>query len=66
MDIALLSIALHQGQVQQQASLSVMKKAMDQAKGNAEFIHQMMSATNVKALEHATQPHGCSFFDKKV
>ncbi|MGA5690505.1 putative motility protein [Cytobacillus pseudoceanisediminis] len=31
MDIPLMSMVLSQGQVQQQASISVMKKAMDQA-----------------------------------
>lgn len=31
MDIALLSMALSQGQVQQQASMSVMKATMEQA-----------------------------------
>ncbi|WP_368297451.1 YjfB family protein [Cytobacillus firmus] len=57
MDIPLMSMALSQGQVQQQASISVMKKAMDQAAGNAEFIHKMMSGSQVQALQHAAQPH---------
>ncbi|MBG9544733.1 hypothetical protein ABE29_18810 [Cytobacillus firmus] len=57
MDIALMSIALNQSQVQQQASISVMKKAMDTAQGNAEFINQMMSASQVQELQHAAQPH---------
>ncbi|MCC3648572.1 YjfB family protein [Cytobacillus oceanisediminis] len=57
MDIPLMSMALSQGQVQQQASISVMKKAMDQATGNAEFINKMMSGSQVQALQHAAQPH---------
>ena len=57
MDIALLSMALSQAQVQQQASISVMKKAMDQAEGNGDFINKMMRQENVKALQHETQPH---------
>ncbi|KON86296.1 hypothetical protein AF332_05310 [Sporosarcina globispora] len=57
MDIPLMSMVLSQGQVQQQASISVMKKAMDQAQGNAEFINKMMSGTQIHALQHAAQPH---------
>ncbi|UOE55102.1 YjfB family protein [Cytobacillus oceanisediminis] len=53
MDIPLMSMVLSQGQVQQQASISVMKKAMDQAEGNAEFINKMMSGSHIQAL----QPH---------
>jgi 3'-phosphoadenosine 5'-phosphosulfate sulfotransferase len=37
-----MSMALSQGQVQQQASMSVMKKAMDQAEGSAEFLNKMV------------------------
>jgi hypothetical protein len=57
MDIALMSMALSQGQVQRQASMSVMKKAIDQSAGNADFIHKMMGEMNVQALQHAAQPH---------
>ncbi|WHY33781.1 YjfB family protein [Cytobacillus firmus] len=57
MDIPLMSIVLSQGQVQQQASISVMKKAMDQSAGNAEFINKMMSGSQIQALQHTAQPH---------
>lgn len=57
MDIPLMSMALSQDQVQRQASISVMKKAMDQAEGNAEFINKMMSGSQIQALQHAAQPH---------
>ncbi|MEQ2527492.1 YjfB family protein [Bacillaceae bacterium CLA-AA-H227] len=57
MDIALMSIALSQGQVQQQASLSVMNKVMDQAQVNVDFINKMMTGADVKAIQHAAQPH---------
>ena len=57
MDIALMSMALSQGQVQQQASMSIMKKAMDQAEGNGDFINKMMGQVDVQALQHAAQPH---------
>lgn len=65
MDIPLMSIALSQGQVQQQASISVMKKAMDQSAGNAEFINKMMSGSQIQALQHAAQPHLGSHIDIK-
>ena len=45
-----MSMALSQGQIQQQASISVMKKAMDQAEGNGDFINKMMGQANVQAL----------------
>ncbi|WP_018394628.1 YjfB family protein [Bacillus sp. 37MA] len=57
MDIALMSMALSQGQIQQQASLSIMKKVMDQAEGNAAFLNKMTGETNVQALQHVAQPH---------
>jgi hypothetical protein len=57
LDIPLMSMVLSQGQVQQQASISVMKKAMDQAEENAEFIHKMMSGSQLQALQHTAQPH---------
>ena len=56
-DIALMSMALSQGQIQQQASISVMKKALNQAEGNGDFINKMMGPVNVQALQHAAQPH---------
>lgn len=57
MDIALLSMAISQGGIQQQASLSVMKKALHQVEGNADFINKMMGEQNLQALQHAAQPH---------
>ncbi|WP_071393566.1 YjfB family protein [Bacillus tuaregi] len=57
MDIAAMSMALSQGQLSQQVSLSLMKQVMDQAEGNADFINKMMSPHAVKALELKAQPH---------
>ncbi|MDF2037630.1 YjfB family protein [Cytobacillus oceanisediminis] len=37
--------------------MSVMKKAMDQAEGNAEFINKMLSGSQIQNLQHAAQPH---------
>lgn len=49
MDIAALSMALSQMNVRQEASISVMKKSMDQAEVNGENV--------VKMLEQSVQPH---------
>jgi len=57
MDIAKMSMTLNQAHIQQQASLSVMKKAMDQAEGNGEFIDKMLGDTDVQALQQAANPH---------
>ncbi len=57
MDIALLSMALSQGQIQQQVSLSVMKKALDQAQVGAEGLTKMLESVDGSALQHAAQPH---------
>ncbi|MGG0720034.1 YjfB family protein [Robertmurraya massiliosenegalensis] len=66
MDIARMSMALSQGQVQQQASLSLLKKTMDMAEGNAaELINQVMNSTDVNALQHTAQPHLGSNIDIK-
>ena len=42
MDIAALSMAMSQSNVQQQASLCVMKKTMDQTSAQTSFIQEMM------------------------
>ncbi|MCT2537262.1 putative motility protein [Aquibacillus koreensis] len=52
-----MSMTLSQSQVQQQASLSVMKRAMDQSEGSADFINKMMSDGNAQALQQIAQPH---------
>ena len=57
MDIALMSMALSQGQVQQQASMSVMKRVMGNAEQQGEAIQKLMSTSDVAAFQHATQPH---------
>ncbi|MGW5887016.1 YjfB family protein [Priestia megaterium] len=57
MDIALTSMSLSQGKVQQQASLSVMKIAMGNAEQQGEAVKELISTSNVKALQQAAQPH---------
>lgn len=49
MDIAALSVALSQMNIRQEATVSVMKKSMDQAESNG--------ASVVKMLEQSVQPH---------
>lgn len=65
MDVALLSMVLKQGQFQQQASISILKTAMEQAEVNAESITSMLSAGEVQALQQAAQPHLGSNIDIK-
>jgi hypothetical protein len=58
MDIAALSVVINQSQVQQQASLSVMKMAMNTAEQN--------SVELTKMLEQSIQPYLGSSIDLKL
>lgn len=49
MDIAALSMALSQMNIRQEATVSVMKKSMDQVESNGDSV--------VKMLEQSVQPH---------
>ena len=66
MDIALMSMALSQGQVGQQASMSVMKMAMGNVEQQGEAVQQLLSSNNVAAIQHATQPHLGGSIDLKI
>ncbi|CJG24909.1 Uncharacterised protein [Streptococcus pneumoniae] len=66
MDIALMSMSLCQGKVQQQASLSVMKIAMGNAKQQGEAVQELISSSNLKALQQASQPHLGGNIDLKL
>lgn len=57
MDIALMSMALSQSQVQQQASMSAMKMAMGSAEQQGDAIQKLMSTTDASAIQRAEQPH---------
>lgn len=60
MDIAALSMGLSQMKVAQQAGISVMKMAMDIAKGQTIDLVSMLeasSAVNTKAMENSVTPH---------
>ncbi|MDL4839226.1 YjfB family protein [Aquibacillus rhizosphaerae] len=65
MDVAQMSMALSQGQVKQQASLSVMKKVMNQSQGSADFLNEMMGGANAQTLQQVAQPHLGSNIDIK-
>jgi Putative motility protein len=58
MDIAALSVLMNQSQVQQQASISVMKMAMNTAQQNG--------AELTKMLEQSVQPHLGSSINLKL
>jgi hypothetical protein len=66
MDIALMSMALNQGKVQQQASLSVMKMAIGNAEQQGEAIKKLMSTNKVAGVQHTAQPHIGGNIDLKV
>lgn len=57
MDIGLLSMAVSQGQVGQQVSLSVIKKAMDQAQVSTDELTKMLDSVDTRAIQHAAEPH---------
>lgn len=66
MDIAFISMALSQSQVQQQASMSVMKMAMGIAEQQGEAIQRLMSTSDVTAIQHSAQPHLGGNIDLKI
>ncbi|PFD99324.1 YjfB family protein [Priestia megaterium] len=66
MDIAIMSMSLNQGRVQQQASLSVMKMAIGNAEQQGEAVQELISSANVKALQQAAQPHLGGNIDLKL
>ncbi|MCJ0929963.1 YjfB family protein [Virgibacillus halodenitrificans] len=57
MDVALMSMALSQGKVQQQASLSVMKMAMGDAKQEGAAMRELLSTTDASIIQRVAQPH---------
>lgn len=56
MDIAALSLLMSQGQVQQQAGVSVMKLAMNVASTQGDMMTSLLDET-AKSLEMSVQPH---------
>ena len=65
MDIAALSMALSQMNVRQEASVSIMKKTMDQAESNGQSIVKLIQESSVKDMEQSVRPHIGSQLDMK-
>ena len=65
MDIAALSVMMSQGQVQQQAGVSVMKLAMNVASTQGEMMTALFGET-AKSLELSVQPHLGGSVDVRV
>jgi hypothetical protein len=65
MDIAALSINLNQAKVAQQASIAVMKMAMDTAKQKSQETVNMIEA-NTKTMEIAANPNLGRNLDARV
>ena len=65
MDIGALSMMMSQGQVQQQAGVSVMKMAMDVASSQGDMMTSLLSET-AKSLEMSVQPNLGATVDIRV
>ena len=57
MDIAALSMGLSQMKVAQQASISVMKMAMDTVKGQASDLSSLLESSTTKVSDNSLTPH---------
>lgn len=56
MDIAAMSTTLSQGKIMQQASLSVMKMAMNSAENSGRMIQELANTTTM-IMEQSVNPH---------
>ncbi|TFE03928.1 YjfB family protein [Jeotgalibacillus salarius] len=66
MDIALLSMAMSQGQLQQGASVALMKKSMGNMDQQAEGLQKLLSSSSATAIQQAAQPHLGGSIDIKL
>lgn len=57
MNVALFSMANSIGQVKQQASLSIMKKSLEQAEQSTEQLVKLMESADMAALQKLAEPH---------
>ncbi|PYZ92801.1 hypothetical protein CR194_14200 [Salipaludibacillus keqinensis] len=57
MEIPSLSMAISQAGVNQQASIAMMQKSMDQASHQGQALEKLMDSAELKRTEHALQPH---------
>ncbi|MFZ7101341.1 MAG: YjfB family protein [Peptococcaceae bacterium] len=65
MDIAALSMGLNQMKIAQEAGISVMKMAMDTAKGQAGDLTRMLEA-NTQIMERSVNPQLGTLIDVKL
>lgn len=66
MEIPSLSMAMSQLGVNQQASISMMQKTMEQAGQQGQALDKLMDSAEVQRTEHAMQPHLGGSIDVKV
>ncbi|WP_280769556.1 YjfB family protein [Salipaludibacillus daqingensis] len=66
MEIPSLSMAMSQAGVNQQASISMMQKSMDQASQQGQALEKLMDSAEVQRMEHAMQPHLGGSIDVKL
>ncbi|WP_445661426.1 YjfB family protein [Bacillus sp. FSL K6-3431] len=59
-------MALSQGKIQQQASLSVMQMAKGTVQQQGDALVNLLSSTNLSAIQHAAQPHLGGSVDIKI
>jgi len=59
-------MALSHSQVKDQASILVMKKMMGNVQQQGAAIQELLSSSNVQAIQHAAQPHLGGTIDLKL
>jgi len=57
MDIALLSMAMSQGQAQQDVSVALLKKRMGQVDQQIDGMNKLMSTADASAIQQVVHPH---------
>ncbi|WP_416147253.1 YjfB family protein [Salipaludibacillus sp. HK11] len=66
MEIPSLSVAISQAGVNQQGSVSMMQKSLEQAGQQGQALDKLMESAEVQRTEHALQPHLGGSVDVKV
>ncbi|WP_100010148.1 YjfB family protein [Lentibacillus sediminis] len=66
MDIAMMSTAMSQFQVQQQVQLSVMNKVMDQSQENSDGLQKLLKSADISAMQQSVEPNLGASVDVKV
>ncbi|MFD0824983.1 YjfB family protein [Neobacillus sp. M.A.Huq-85] len=65
MDIASLSMGISQSKLHQDASIAVMKMAMDTAKGQGDMVNELLSPPT-QAMEQSVQPQLGGILDIRI